>query len=191
MPQGLIGLPVEQVEPPDAAAAGRAGVGRRALRVVPRARRPGKGTHDLVERFARFRDRTGGGRLVLAGPVAQRPPTVDGVRCLGPVPEEHKSGLLAAADVLVNPSPHESFSLVILEAWLAGTPVLVNGWCGPWWNTAGRRVADSPTPAWPTSRSAFGDCSTTRTCGTRSRRPAPVTPGGRTDGPPSGSGSTP
>ena len=45
--------------------------------------------------------------------------------------EDHKWGLLAAADVLVNPSPLESFSLVILEAWLAGTPVIVNGRCGP------------------------------------------------------------
>ncbi|MCY4495596.1 MAG: glycosyltransferase family 4 protein, partial [Acidimicrobiaceae bacterium] len=55
----------------------------------------------------------------------------DGVVCLGPVSEEHKFGLLAAADVLVNPSPLESFSLVVLEAWLAGTAVLVNGWCDP------------------------------------------------------------
>ena len=38
---------------------------------------------------------------------------------------------MAAADVFINPSFYESFSLVILEAWLAGTPVLVNGWCAP------------------------------------------------------------
>ena len=44
---------------------------------------------------------------------------------------EHKFGLLAAADVLINPSPHESFSFVVPEAFLVGTPALVNGWCLP------------------------------------------------------------
>src|SRR5262249_9710024 len=38
-------------------------------------------------------------------------------------------GLLQAADVLVSPSGWESFSFVVLEAWSAGTPVLVNGRC--------------------------------------------------------------
>ena len=47
------------------------------------------------------------------------------------MPAEHKFGLLAAAEVLINPSPHESFSIVVPEALLAGTPVLVNGWCLP------------------------------------------------------------
>ena len=69
--------------------------------------------------------------LVLAGPVGDDVPSGRNVTVLGPVPEEHKFGLIAAADVLVNPSFYESFSIVILEAWLAGTPVLVNGWCGP------------------------------------------------------------
>jgi glycosyltransferase involved in cell wall biosynthesis len=91
----------------------------------------GKGVHDLVRWYSRSRSRLGGTRLVLAGPVIHRPPPTDGVVVLGTVSEEHKWGLLAAADVLVNPSPLESFSLVVLEAWLAGTPVLVNGRCAP------------------------------------------------------------
>lgn len=41
-----------------------------------------------------------------------------------------KWDLLRAADLLVTPSAMESFSLVVLEAWAAGTPVLVNRWCG-------------------------------------------------------------
>jgi glycosyltransferase involved in cell wall biosynthesis len=49
----------------------------------------------------------------------------------GPVDEEVKWGLLAGADLLVSPSAYESLSLVVLEAWAAGTPVLVNGLCGP------------------------------------------------------------
>ena len=59
------------------------------------------------------------------------PPETPGVTVLGPVPTEHKFGLLAAADVLISPSPHESFSIVVPEAFLVGTPVLVNGWCLP------------------------------------------------------------
>ena len=34
-----------------------------------------------------------------------------------------------AAELFCNPSEMESFSLVIMESWLAGRPVLVNGKC--------------------------------------------------------------
>jgi len=40
------------------------------------------------------------------------------------IPEPAKRALVAAADVLVQPSPHESFGLVFLEAWAAGIPVV-------------------------------------------------------------------
>ncbi|HSD28176.1 MAG TPA: glycosyltransferase family 4 protein, partial [Vicinamibacteria bacterium] len=39
-------------------------------------------------------------------------------------PEAEKHDAIAGATALVMPSPHESFSLVILEAWSQGTPVL-------------------------------------------------------------------
>ena len=68
---------------------------------------------------------------MLAGPVVKAPPRSRRVRVLGEVSEQQKWALLEAADVLVNPSPHESFSLSILEAWLAGTPVLANGRTAP------------------------------------------------------------
>ncbi|MFQ5558070.1 MAG: glycosyltransferase, partial [Acidimicrobiales bacterium] len=58
-------------------------------------------------------------------------PRAAGVTVLGRVSDAERWRLLRSADVLVNPSPHESFSLVVLEAWQVGTPVLVNGWCGP------------------------------------------------------------
>ena len=131
-PQALVGLPVEMPAAPDAAAARAAlGLGDEPFVLCLGRVDRGKGTHDLVERFARFRAERGRGRLVLAGPVAEAPPSVAGVTALGPIPDEHKFGLVAAADVLINPSFYESFSIVILEAWLAGTPVLVNGWCAP------------------------------------------------------------
>lgn len=39
-------------------------------------------------------------------------------------PEEEKANIFAACDMLVFPSAHESFGIVILEAWAAGKPVI-------------------------------------------------------------------
>ncbi|MDG1365827.1 MAG: glycosyltransferase family 4 protein [Acidimicrobiales bacterium] len=131
-PQVVLGLPIEIDAPCDADEARRAlSLGDEPFAVYLGRLDRGKGVHDLVERFGRFRQRRGSGRLLLAGPVIDRPPETVGVEVLGPVPAEHKYGLLAAADVLINPSPHESFSMVVPEAMLVGTPVLINGWCEP------------------------------------------------------------
>lgn len=48
---------------------------------------------------------------------------------LGFVPVQDKYDAYAAASVFCNPSQFESFSLVIMESWLAERPVLVNGDC--------------------------------------------------------------
>jgi glycosyltransferase involved in cell wall biosynthesis len=48
---------------------------------------------------------------------------------LGFVSKQDKYDAYAAADVLIQPSVMESFSLVIMEAWLAGTPVMVHAGC--------------------------------------------------------------
>ena len=45
----------------------------------------------------------------------------------GAVDEATKWAILRGAVALVSPSAFESFGLVLLEAWQAGTPVLVNG----------------------------------------------------------------
>ena len=47
----------------------------------------------------------------------------------GLIDEAAKWGLLRGATTLVSPSANESFSLVVLEAWVAGVPVVVNGRC--------------------------------------------------------------
>ena len=131
-PQTVLGYPVEIDGPVNPDAARRAlGLGDEPFCVYLGRVDAGKGVLDLVERFRAFRQRRGGGRLVIAGPVIDKPPVVDGVDVLGRIPTEHKFGLLAAADVLINPSPHESFSFVVPEAFLVGTPALVNGWCLP------------------------------------------------------------
>ena len=51
------------------------------------------------------------------------------IRTLGYVSDEVRSALLANAAALVVPSPYESLSIVLLEAWNYGVPALVNGRC--------------------------------------------------------------
>jgi glycosyltransferase involved in cell wall biosynthesis len=51
------------------------------------------------------------------------------VKPLGFVDEPAREALLANATVLVVPSPYESLSMVLLEAWNHGVPALVNGRC--------------------------------------------------------------
>jgi hypothetical protein len=48
---------------------------------------------------------------------------------VGFLPDADKFDALAAADVLIMPSPFESLSIVALEAWALGKPVLANGRC--------------------------------------------------------------
>ena len=51
------------------------------------------------------------------------------VRHLGFLSDEDKFDAMAAADVLVMPSYYESLSMVALEAWALGKPVLANAKC--------------------------------------------------------------
>ncbi len=68
-------------------------------------------------------------KLVLIGHKMMDVPSDFRVRYLGMLPEEDKTDAMAAATLMINPSPFESFSIVILEAMLCGTPVVVNGRC--------------------------------------------------------------
>ena len=67
--------------------------------------------------------------LVLAGPEFMEVPSHPQIRPLGFVPEHLRETLLGSARTLVMPSPYESLSLVVLEAWNHGVPALVNGGC--------------------------------------------------------------
>jgi glycosyltransferase involved in cell wall biosynthesis len=62
--------------------------------------------------------------LVFMGTLAMRLPRHPALLPLGFRPEAEKWDALTGATALVMPSPHESFSFVILEAWAQGTPVL-------------------------------------------------------------------
>jgi glycosyltransferase involved in cell wall biosynthesis len=67
--------------------------------------------------------------LVLIGSRVIDVPKHPRMRYLGFLSDEDKFDALAAADVLVMPSQFESLSMVALEAWALGKPVLANGRC--------------------------------------------------------------
>jgi glycosyltransferase involved in cell wall biosynthesis len=67
--------------------------------------------------------------LVLIGNPVMAIPEHPHIRHLGFVSDADKFDVLAAADVLVMPSYYESLSMVALEAWALGRPVLVNARC--------------------------------------------------------------
>lgn len=90
----------------------------------------GKGTGLLARFFAAYKGRRPGPlKLILAGPVLDRPPAHPDVIVTGPIGEAAKWGLLREAEAFVSPSPFEAFSIVLVEAWTAGIPVLVNAGC--------------------------------------------------------------
>ncbi len=86
----------------------------------------GKGVHFLLDAFAAAVSAgldadlvlIGKGSLVVPKAIAGR--VVD----LGYLPDQERNDAFAAASAYVQPSPNESFSRTIMEAWLAGTPVL-------------------------------------------------------------------
>jgi glycosyltransferase involved in cell wall biosynthesis len=67
--------------------------------------------------------------LVLIGSRVIDVPKHPRMRYLGFLSDEDKFDALAAADVLIMPSQFESLSMVALEAWALGKPVLANGRC--------------------------------------------------------------
>ncbi|MFK7872408.1 MAG: glycosyltransferase family 4 protein [Oligoflexales bacterium] len=89
-----------------------------------------KGVADLVSAFQSFKESTSSDlQLVLAGPGEIDGAGIEGVLNLGQVSHEHKISLLQNCEVLVNPSPQESFSRVLYEAWFEKKPVVVNKDC--------------------------------------------------------------
>jgi glycosyltransferase involved in cell wall biosynthesis len=96
-------------------------------------REPGKNTPLLLDYWARYWCESGQGRgaqLVLLGPGdVALPPDAAGFRDLGFVPAQDKLDAYAAADVFCLPSVNESFSIALMESWLAETPALVHANC--------------------------------------------------------------
>lgn len=89
-----------------------------------------KGTPLLIEAFLKHKaTHPGPLRLLLAGPGAVDTKGSPFVTDLGYLSEDDKHDAFAAASVFCNPSWNESFSIVLMEAWLAGVPALVHARC--------------------------------------------------------------
>jgi glycosyltransferase involved in cell wall biosynthesis len=88
-----------------------------------------KGCETLIEYFQEYAASGGDATLVLAGPAKMRVPPHPQIRCLGYVSNDVWHALLGHARLLVVPSPYESLSIVLLEAWNMGVPALVNARC--------------------------------------------------------------
>lgn len=90
-----------------------------------------KGCDALMRHYATYAERAGSAALplILAGPLNLPVPSLPGLRALGRVDDAVRDALMAHARALVMPSPFESLSLVVLEAWNRGTPVIVNARC--------------------------------------------------------------
>lgn len=89
-----------------------------------------KGCVTLLAYFRKFLEETGADvDLVLAGKAVIPVPDHPRIRPLGYVSEEEKVAALRQCRLLVMPSPYESLSIVTLEAWKLGVPVLANARC--------------------------------------------------------------
>jgi glycosyltransferase involved in cell wall biosynthesis len=131
-PSAVIGIGLEPATTGAAAAAGPPGLPSEYVLYLGRVDR-NKGCDTLLEYFQQHVAAVDGTlpvpTLVLAGPAKMRIPDHPQIRALGYVADELRSALLAHARALIVPSPYESLSIVLLEAWNAGVPALVNGHC--------------------------------------------------------------
>jgi glycosyltransferase involved in cell wall biosynthesis len=136
-----------------------------------------KNVHELFDFFLAFQAKYKRDlKLVIMGngalPIPQHPDIVP----LGFITGQDKFDGLAAAAVLVLPSKYESLSIAILEAWLAGTPVLVNGDC----DVLKEQCRVSNGGLWYQSRNEFeiawARCSIGRSCASGWRRRANSSP---------------
>ncbi|MCP4398571.1 MAG: glycosyltransferase family 4 protein, partial [bacterium] len=87
-----------------------------------------KGCRDLLDYFLRYcEQRKPDLHLLLLGRQEMEIPEHLQIHAPGFVPEAQKAAVIRQAALVVNPSEYESLSLMILEAWQAEIPVLVNG----------------------------------------------------------------
>jgi glycosyltransferase involved in cell wall biosynthesis len=86
----------------------------------------GKGCEELIEYFSSYVKEGGDGNLVLMGVKMMPIPDEPFIRFAGQLPEQERSHAVEAATVVVVPSPFESLSILALESFAAGTPILAN-----------------------------------------------------------------
>ena len=131
-PYEVVGVGVELETHGDGGAAFRAAYGledRPYLAFVGRVD-PAKGSEELLEFFAAYKERSPGplALAVVGDPVRPLDDHPDVIRT-GFVSEELKESALSGALALAQPSYFESFSMILTEAWAHARPALVQGWC--------------------------------------------------------------
>ena len=87
---------------------------------------PGKGCEELIEYFRSYVQEGGDASLVLMGIKLMPLPEEPFIRFAGRLPDQERVQALEAATVVVVPSPYESLSLLALESFAVGTPILAN-----------------------------------------------------------------
>jgi len=87
---------------------------------------PGKGCEELIEYFSTYVQDGGDASLVLMGVKLMPLPEEPFIRFAGYLPDQERVQALEAATVVVVPSPYESLSLLALESFAVGTPILAN-----------------------------------------------------------------
>src|SRR3954470_1654180 len=87
---------------------------------------PGKGCEELIEYFSTYVQEGGDASLVLMGVKLMPLPEEPFIRFAGRLSDQERLHALEAATVVVVPSPYESLSLLALESFAVGTPILAN-----------------------------------------------------------------
>ena len=87
---------------------------------------PGKGCEELIEYFSSYVQDGGDAQLVLMGVKLMPLPEDPFIRFAGRLSDQERLQALEAATVVVVPSPYESLSLLALESFAVGTPILAN-----------------------------------------------------------------
>lgn len=129
-PQTVVGLGVDRGAGSPERFRDAAGIGDRPYLLCVGRVEDLKGTTALARFFIEYKGRRPGPlTLVFVGPVVDPPPPHPDIVVTGPVDEDTKWGGLSDCVALVSPSPLESFSIVLIEAWTVERPVLVNAAC--------------------------------------------------------------
>lgn len=93
-------------------------------------REQGKGVDELFSLYRQYRAAVANPRplaLIGTGHLATPRDLVPHVLDLGFVPDADMAAGFAGASVLLHPSKLESLGMILLEAWMVGTPAIVNG----------------------------------------------------------------
>src|SRR3954464_3473891 len=87
---------------------------------------PGKGLREVIEYFSTYVQEGGDASLVLMGVKLMPLPEEPFIRFAGRLSDQERVQALEAATVVVVPSPYERLSLLALESFAVGAPILAN-----------------------------------------------------------------